>query len=419
MMLCRFLILLLLIVLSNGEVIRVDLNRRILKNSQLQRTEGLTKPKHLQSGTQPYGDFSDMLYIAKIGIGTPAQTFELVMDTGSSNIWVVDKATCQTLDCKGDNRNMFNKTKSSTLKSLNKDLEIDYGTGSVKGHAYSDTVEITGTGISIKNQDLLLAYSVDDTFRHQPIDGIFGLSWPAAAEGLNAPINGLSAVLDQHLFTVYMKRLGSSSYNVIEDGGAITYGAIDTNNCESEISYVNLVEDMNSRYYWQFNLEGLSIGDYSYEKNQQAISDTGTSFLVGPQKQVDNIYQQIGAFYDTDYGLYVLECDKISGLPSLNLKIGGNLFAIPPDQYVLQFNSTDTYCIVAIQTMDAGGPDWILGDTFIRSYCNIYDIGGQRIGFAKPKATAATKPKDNSASLSTLQPFVFVIIFIISIVIKL
>ncbi len=29
------------------------------------------------------------------------------------------------------------------------------------------------------------------------------------------------------------------------------------------------------------------------------------------------------------------------------------------------------------------GPSWIFGCPFIRSYCNIYDVGQNRIGFAK------------------------------------
>lgn len=30
-----------------------------------------------------------------------------------------------------------------------------------------------------------------------------------------------------------------------------------------------------------------------------------------------------------------------------------------------------------------GAPSWILGDTFIRAFCNTYDLGGKRLGLSK------------------------------------
>jgi len=31
------------------------------------------------------------------------------------------------------------------------------------------------------------------------------------------------------------------------------------------------------------------------------------------------------------------------------------------------------------------GLSWILGDPFIRQYCNVFDLGNKRIGFAPAK----------------------------------
>ena len=44
-------------------------------------------------------------------------------------------------------------------------------------------------------------------------------------------------------------------------------------------------------------------------------------------------------------------------------------------------------CALTLFDEEGGGfgPDWILGDTWIRTYCNIHDIGQGRIGFAKAK----------------------------------
>ncbi|ETN85269.1 hypothetical protein NECAME_06495 [Necator americanus] len=46
--------------------------------------------------------------------------------------------------------------------------------------------------------------------------------------------------------------------------------------------------------------------------------------------------------------------------------------------------SGDGRCSLAIFGMNTFGfgPAWILGDPFIRQYCNIYDVGQERVGFA-------------------------------------
>ncbi|KIH49026.1 hypothetical protein ANCDUO_20900 [Ancylostoma duodenale] len=42
------------------------------------------------------------------------------------------------------------------------------------------------------------------------------------------------------------------------------------------------------------------------------------------------------------------------------------------------------------------GPSWILGDPFIREYCNIYDVGNKQIGFAKSKQKQGVSAQPNS-----------------------
>ncbi|PIO52479.1 hypothetical protein TELCIR_26215 [Teladorsagia circumcincta] len=83
--------------------------------------------------------------------------------------------------------------------------------------------------------------------------------------------------------------------------------------------------------------------------------------------------------YDAQDEVYYIDCNA---KPSLDLTIGGNTYTITAQNLVIP--SGDGRCLLAIFGMNTFGfgPAWILGDPFIRQFCNVYDVGQQRIGFA-------------------------------------
>lgn len=83
-----------------------------------------------------------LVYISDVKIGTPPQTFQVIADTGSSNLWVPD------ITCKGNvcaNKHKFDKSKSSTYQNNGKPFTITYGTGSCRGNLGVDTVNVSLT----------------------------------------------------------------------------------------------------------------------------------------------------------------------------------------------------------------------------------------------------------------------------------
>jgi len=206
-----------------------------------------------------------------------------------------------------------------------------------------------------------------------------GLGWPSlAVDNVMPPMQNLLPTLDKPLFTVWMDRKKQISMGAT--AGQITYGALDMTNCAAMINYVPL----SSKTYWQFAIDGFSVGTYSNMKSAQVISDTGTSWLGAPGAAVNGIVAATGAQYDFNNGLYYVPCSKMSTLPSLTFTIGGMPYTIPSVEYVLDLELGGGNCAVTVFDMDGSGfgPAWILGDTFIRTYCNIYDIGGGQIGFS-------------------------------------
>ena len=97
-------------------------------------------------------------------------------------------------------------------------------------------------------------------------------------------------------------------------------------------------------------------------------------------------------------GAYTVDCDKVKSLPDITFNFSGHNFSLPATDYILNTQGT---CISSFQGIDippplgkispalssmrllTTGPIWIIGDTFLRRYYSIYDLGKDRVGLAK------------------------------------
>ncbi|PIO73403.1 eukaryotic aspartyl protease, partial [Teladorsagia circumcincta] len=220
------------------------------------------------------------------------------------------------------------------------------------------------------------AVKIADFFADNPLDGILGLGFRAiAAEDVNPPFQqAVDLGLVAPVFTVFMEHRGVTSKG--DYGGVFTYGGLDDVNCGEVIAY----EKLTRATYWQFHMNGFSTRNFAVSKGWEVISDTGTSFLGLPGAIAELTADSVGAEFDDLYELYQINC---TARVTFNLVIGDRMYTLESQNIVVDFG--EDYCALAIFPMNSGGfgPQWILGDPFIRQYCNIHDIGNQRIGFAK------------------------------------
>jgi len=328
----------------------------------------------LATSSQPVNDYEDFEYIGNITIGTPGQPFAVILDTGSANLWVPNMG-CKT--CKG--KNMFDQSKSSSYVTNGQAWSIQYGTGAASGTLGQDTVSFGAAGTSqlvVPKTVFGQAKKIDSDLQQDVADGILGLAFQSLAVDNVVPplVNAINQnLLDNPYFTVYLQEKGAVD-NV--PGGTFTYGGMDTMNCGSLIAW----QPLSSATYFQFSMKSIGVGSYTSNKATDVISDTGTSFLGGPQAITDALAKVVQATYDDFYGAYFIDCNATP--PPLTIVIGSNTYSLTEKQMIIDAGNGQCYWGAFPFDFGGFGPSWILGDPFIRQYCNTYDLGGKRIGFS-------------------------------------
>ncbi|XP_031142773.1 pepsin A-like [Sander lucioperca] len=352
--------------LIKGKTARQDLQEKGLWEKYRELYPYNPMAKFDQSGTESMTNDADMSYYGVISIGTPPQSFSVIFDTGSSNLWV-PSVYCSSQACQ--NHNKFNPQQSSTFKWGSESLSIQYGTGSMTGRLAIDTVEVGG--ISVANQVFGISQTEAPFMAHMVADGILGLAFQSIASDNVVPVfdNMVSeGLVSQPMFSVY---LSSQS----EQGSEVVFGGVDSSHYTGQISWIPL----SSATYWQIAMDSVTINGQTVACSGgcQAIIDTGTSLIVGPTSDINNMNSGVGASID-QYGDATVNCQNIGNMPEVTFTLNGNAFTIPASAYVSQ-----TYygCNTGF---GQGGSDqlWILGDVFIREYYAIFDSQNQQIGLA-------------------------------------
>uniref|UniRef100_A0A914ECR3 Peptidase A1 domain-containing protein n=1 Tax=Acrobeloides nanus TaxID=290746 RepID=A0A914ECR3_9BILA len=214
--------------------------------------------------------------------------------------------------------------------------------------------------------------------------GYLGLAWPSlAGNNFTPPIQNFLPQFDKPVFSMFLERKGSNATG--QAGGLLTLGAIDTQNCDSNVNYAPLT----SLSFWQFSMSGFSVGSYQKTKAMQVVVDSST-FLRAPTDDFNAIVTATNAVFDQENNAYTLPCNS-TGLPDLKFTINKQVYSVSQKQYVSELSIGNGICFVAIYDNGNGGfggPAWLLGEPFMRSYCNIFDVGKKQIEFAQDKHTS-------------------------------
>lgn len=295
----------------------------------------------------------DKAWSGTIQVGFPSQKALVVFDTGSSDL-VIDKSS-------------YHPKLSLTSKNLNKGFDFSYGSLHVYGDLYTDKVAIGG----VKARDVPIGHGKED-FDGDSTGGTFGLSF-SHSENSGFDVDQkpfMWAAKKQHLiqsstYQFTLRPNGKASLNVgnvdlFELGGLITWSDKNTDNT-----------------FWRISVE------LNGNKIQNAIADTGTNTIAGPNEEVKALLDKLDGItvQQSDDGSYqgYYSCKNP---PKLSFKVAGQTFKFP--EAAMNFGYDNDKCFLSIHG-SPGMQDWILGSPFfeIASVILNYDVG--RMGFAKYK----------------------------------
>ncbi|KAF8893598.1 aspartic peptidase domain-containing protein [Infundibulicybe gibba] len=303
----------------------------------------------------------DSSYYGTVEIGTPPQTFNVILDTGSSDLWV-SADPCSTCD---PTLPLFDPSSSISYKTVGRRETLHYAAGAVAGQIATDTVTMSGF---IINSQIFLA--VDKTSREYVDDSISGLM------GLGF---GRASVMDA---TPFWQALASSGQLAApemsfwftrfsddplagqdEPGGTFTLGGRNSTMFQGEIDFVNMpTSPQQSNKHWVLPMMSITVQRNSIPiaPGQFAIIDTGTTFIAGPTEGVRAIWNAVPACATN---------------VTISLSFGGKPWSINPAD--INLGRLGPLCLGAIFDLsmgsdfvgDPGGPSWVVGEVFLVHIC--------------------------------------------------
>jgi hypothetical protein len=349
-------------------------------------------------------------YAGIVSVGTPAQDFTVVYDTGSSNLWVPD-SLCNDFavspSCAVQRR--FDNASSSTFRAqcplVRCELLLPYGSGTVIGELDEDTVALGGLALAGAAFGRVTVEPGPLSEWGAPLfDGILGLAYPVIAmpllSFLPGPVDYMMQrkLLPRNVFSVFLSSVANDSTSFV------AFGAVDDSGAApgSPASHftpplVTVPQDPLQPVlgYWCVGVTAIKVGGEGQPGTVNAgligVVDTGTSLIAGPPAVVNPIIAQVNASAD---------CSNLGSLPDLafTISLAGNAtqdFVLTPADYTVRIAGTGgapDQCACGLFAFDAGEgllPLWILGDPFIRTFFTVFDRDNNVLQFARSKAASA------------------------------
>lgn len=326
-------------------------------------------------------------------IGTPAQSFRLHIDTGSSDLWVntATSTFCEKASDDCDISGTYAPNKSSTYKYINSDFNITYVDGSGSSGDYvSDTFRFSGTTITAQQFGIGYVSSSEE--------GILGIGYPinevaVAYNGGQPYANVPKHLVDNgdisvNAYSLWLNDLDAST-------GSILFGGVNTDKYTGKLETLPIIKE--DGVYAEFIIALTAVGangnDTAFASGlaTPALLDSGSSLMYLPDDIASAIFDSVNAEYDESEGAAIIDCDAGDSDNTIDFTFSSPVISVSLNELVIVAGTDsngDDVCILGIAP--AGDSTPVLGDTFLRSAYVVYDMSSNEISLAQTNFNSTT-----------------------------
>ena len=321
-------------------------------------------------------------YIIELLIGSSKNKVTVALDTGSSDLNVVDSNLyCgDNLDCHANG--LYDPSSSTTSQNLNIPVDLEYGSGASTGTYYKDDVSLgEASGVTVKGLQFA------DITDSEGASGILGIGYEANEAARQEYPNFVSLLKSQN----YINKRAYSLYlnSVNAQTGTILFGGKDTRKYKGKLT--TYLTSGNERL--QIPLQLLSVGGQSVSlSGSNGVLDSGTTLR---KKKKEEYYQLAAKLNWIDVSSSAQQppgnyyAGPCSG-PDFVFNFGnGGTVTVPYSAVTMSVTDDNSLCIITVlpNTNPKIEGITILGDNFLRSAYVVYDLDAEQISIANVNYT--------------------------------
>jgi len=331
----------------------------------------------------------DFFYATDFEFGTPGQVVTVLVDTGSSELWVNPDCaeaptTFQQEECEGFGFYDPDKSETPPTGPFGRN-EILYGDASdpsthtsVNFQYYTDTITL-GDAVIVNQTFGVVTSSEGQT------QGIFGLA-PDIETGFNGADEPYSLVLHSmaEQGVIASRSFSLDLRHAKDEQGAIIYGGLDRNKFIGKLQSMPIIRGQQGEHRLGVELDSMGLtvdgGSSGYQledEDRNVMLDSGTTITRMHWSAAQPILEALGAVDEEGY--FYTTCDMREEAGSVDFGFGNKIVRVPFSDFILDMGDPFYCAIGLVVTVD----QQILGDSVLRAGYFVFDWDNEAVHIAQ------------------------------------